>query len=33
VGTTLRRSLGALEYFTLGFGRRVGAGKLDVMDD
>ena len=31
--TTLRRSLGALEYFTFGFGRMVGAGWLVVMDD
>jgi len=33
VGTTLRRSLGALEYFTFGFGSMVGAGWLVVMDD
>ncbi|HLQ59638.1 MAG TPA: APC family permease [Gemmatimonadales bacterium] len=31
--TTLRRSLGALEYFTFGFGSMVGAGWLVVMDD
>ncbi|OLB66793.1 MAG: hypothetical protein AUI09_05230 [Gemmatimonadetes bacterium 13_2_20CM_2_66_5] len=33
MGTTLRRSLGALEYFTFGFGSMVGAGWLVVMDD
>ena len=32
-GPALRRSLGALEYFTFGFGSRVGVGWLVVMDD
>ena len=31
--TSLRQSLGALEYFTFGFGSMVGAGWLVVMDD
>ncbi|HEV2671088.1 MAG TPA: APC family permease [Gemmatimonadales bacterium] len=31
--TSLRHSLGALEYFTFGFGSMVGAGWLVVMDD
>jgi len=31
--TSLRQSLGALEYFTFGFGSIVGAGWLVVMDD
>ncbi len=31
--TGLRRSLGALEYFTFGFGSMVGVGWLVVMDD
>ncbi len=31
--TSLRRSLGALEYFTFGFGSTVGVGWVVVMDD
>jgi len=31
--TSLRRTLGALEYFTFGFGSMVGAGWLLVIDD
>jgi len=31
--TSLRRSLGALEYFTFGFGSMVGVGWVVVMDD
>jgi len=31
--TALRRSLGALEYFTFGFGSMVGVGWLVIMDD
>ena len=31
--TRLRRSLGALEYFTFGFGSMVGVGWVVVMDD
>lgn len=31
--TSLRRSLGALEYFTFGFGSMVGVGWLVIMDD
>ena len=31
--TSLRQSLGALEYFTFGFGSIVGAGWLVVIDD
>ena len=31
--TSLRRSLGALEYFTFGFGSMVGVGWLVVIDD
>jgi amino acid transporter len=33
VTTSLRRSLGALEYFTFGFGSMVGVGWLVVIDD
>jgi basic amino acid/polyamine antiporter, APA family len=32
-GPALRRTLGALEYFTFGFGSMVGVGWLVVMDD
>ncbi len=31
--TSLRQSLGALEYFTFGFGSMVGVGWLVIMDD
>ena len=31
--TSLRRTLGALEYFTFGFGSMVGVGWLVIMDD
>ena len=31
--TALRRTLGALEYFTFGFGSMVGVGWLVIMDD
>jgi amino acid transporter len=33
VGTSLRKSLGGLEYFTFGFGSMVGVGWLVIMED
>ncbi|HEY3220722.1 MAG TPA: APC family permease [Gemmatimonadales bacterium] len=33
MGTSLRKSLGGLEYFTFGFGSMVGVGWLVIMED